>query len=175
MAVTNRHRRFTIYDMMEAKGVFEANPANPDSRGEDGQALYTGPVPYPKMFYSPTGEERVTTPAEIIVTPLGPKAVGEQRELVHTLANNAQEEADLRAAGWWDHPAKSIAAAGRKAPSMGSDSRIADLESQIAQLQLERNNANAQKLADSKPTGAKPQKSPQQTAQPPGDPFSATS
>lgn len=165
MAVTNRHRRFTIYDMMEAKGIFELNPANPDSRGENGEALYTGPVPYPKMFYSPKGEERVTVPAEIIVTPLGPKAVGEQRELIHKLATNAEEEAALRADGWWDHPAKSIAAGGGKAPSMGSAAKISDLEAEIAKLQLQLNNESARVLSDSKPTGAKPAKPPS------GDPF----
>src|SRR5665213_3845959 len=99
MSASNRHRRFTVYDMMEAKGLFESNPANQDSRSADGLPLYTGPVQYPKMFYSPKGEERITVPAEILVTPLGPKSVGEQRELISELALTPEDEARLRASG----------------------------------------------------------------------------
>jgi len=167
MSASNRHRRFTVYDMMEAKGLFESNPANQDSRSADGLPLYTGPVQYPKMFYSPKGEERITVPAEIIVTPLGPKSVGEQRELISELALTPEDEARLRASGWHDHPAKAMKAAGKNAPAMSSDSRIADLEAQIAKLQLERNDETAKRLSETRPTGAKPAKPPSD------DPFTA--
>jgi len=152
MAVTNRHRRFTIYDMMEAKGLFEINPANTDSRDSDGNPLYKGPVEYPKMFYHPKGEERIVTPAEVIVTPLGPKMVNEHREIITQVAANAAEEEALRADGWWDHPAKAIAAGGGIAPAVSSDTRIRDLEAQIAKLQAERNNEGAKALRNAGPS-----------------------
>lgn len=133
-----RPQRFTIYDMMEAKGVFDANPANAQARSPDGQALYAGPVEYPKMLYHPQGAERVTVPAEIIVTPLGPKAVGEQRELIYRVVNNEAEEQALRAEGWHTHPASALRAAGKDAPATGADMRIAELEKQLASLQKER-------------------------------------
>src|SRR6266849_3131465 len=105
LARSNRHRRFTIFDMMEAKGVFEENPANADSSD------YVGPVEFPKMLYHPEGARRVIVPEEIIVTPLGPKSVGEQSELIWEIAEDADGEAKLRAAGWHDRPDKANAKA----------------------------------------------------------------
>ena len=150
--MARRSNRFTVFDMMEAKGVFEANPANVDARDQNGASLYSGPVPYPKMFYSPTGERKITVPAEIITTPMGPKMVGEQSELIYEIVNDSAGEARLRAAGWHDHPAKAIAAAGGIAPAMSSDSRILELEAQIAKLQAESNNEKAKVLAESGPS-----------------------
>lgn len=133
-----RNRRFTIYDAMEAKGVFDANPANPYARDPvSNDSLYTGPVPYPKMFYSPTGEYQITVPGEWITTLNGPKLVGEQKELIHTLAKNADEEATLREAGWHDHPAKAITAGGGKAPPTSAGDRIASLEAELARLRAQ--------------------------------------
>lgn len=100
--------RFTIYDAMENNGVFSSNPANPGSRDNDGNALYVGPVEYPKMMYHPDGEERVIVPVEIVVTPLGPREHNEQKELIHKIVNSVEEEAELRAEGWFDHPAKAV-------------------------------------------------------------------
>lgn len=133
-----RNNRFTIYDVMDQNGVFERNPANAGSRSNDGTALYNGPVQYPKMLFHPQGAEQILVPAEIIVTPLGPKAVGEQRELIYKIANNAQEEADLRAEGWHTHPSGALRAAGKDAPPTGADQRIAELERQLEGLQKER-------------------------------------
>lgn len=140
-----RNQRFTIFDIMEARGDFASNPANPDSRGNENQPLYKGPVPYPRMFYHPEGQERILVPGEVLTGANGapvidwetnrPKIVGEQRELVWKLAQNADEEAQLRAAGWHDHPAKALAAAGKPVPAVSSDQRIRELEAQAKSLQ----------------------------------------
>jgi len=133
-----RRNRFTIYDLMEENGIFERNPANSTARSSDGTVLFQGPVQYPKMLYHPQGAEQIIVQPEIIMTPIGPKAIGEQRQLIHKIANNAQEEADLRAEGWHTHPAGSLRAAGRDAPSTGAEQQIAELERQLKELQLER-------------------------------------
>jgi len=133
-----RQNRFTIYDVMEQRGDFDSNPANATARSPEGTPLYAGPQQYPKMLYHPEGAEQILVPAEIIVTPLGPKAVGEQRQIIHQIAHNAQEEAELRAAGWHTHPAGSLRAAGKEAPPTGADQRIAELEKQLEALQAER-------------------------------------
>lgn len=158
--------RFTIYDAMEQDGVFDRNPANPNSRDNDGNALYTGPVEYPKMLYHPEGEERVIVPAEIIVTPLGPKEVNEQKELIHKTVGSAEEEAELVTEGWHDHPAKAVRARVMgviasskltekeekallaKIPKLApSVNKIAELEAEIAKLTKLRE-ADAAKLAE---------------------------
>src|ERR1700681_1551501 len=113
-----RNQRMTIYDVMEQQGRLASNPANVDSMSEDGTQLYKGPVQYPRMMYHPQGELRIVVPAEIIMTPLGPKAVGLQTEIIHQVVADEAEEAALRAEGWHDHPAKAIAASGGEAPAM---------------------------------------------------------
>lgn len=137
---------FTVFDMMEKKGLFRTNPANQDSQDPvTRENLYKGPVAYPKMLYSPTGEYRVTVPAEVISTPFGPKMVGEQRELVCRIVATKQEEKVLKALGWLDHPAKSIdagltpemRAAGKVAPAISSDVRVNNLEAQLEALRAE--------------------------------------
>ena len=130
--------RFTIYDVMEQNGVFERNPANSTARASDGTVLFQGPIQYPKMLYHPEGAEQIIVPAEVIMTPMGPKAVGEQRQLVHRVVNNAQEEADARAEGWHTHPSGSLRAAGKPAPATGAEQQIAELERQLKDLQEER-------------------------------------
>lgn len=131
--------RFTIYDVMDKKGLFKSNPANAGALNPTtGESVYAGPVKYPKMFYHPKGETRITVPAEEIATPFGPKRVGEKRELLCQIVNNEDQERALRADGWWDHPAKAIAAGGGVAPPMGSEQRIEDLEKQIAELKAEK-------------------------------------
>lgn len=132
MAYQAKNQRFTRFDLMDAMGVFASNPANVNSIGEDGESLYKGPIPYPKMMYEPSGAKRITVPAEIIVTPFGPKEVGEQREIVSQIVQDVAEEKRLRELGWHDHPAKAIAAGGGEAPAMSSASRIEDLERQLA-------------------------------------------
>src|SRR5215471_635883 len=126
-----RAHRFTIYDVMEAQGILDENKANTSSPD------YGGPLEYPKMFYHPRGETRVTQRAEIIATPLGPQKVGEQLELVHRIANNADEERAFRELGWHDHPSKAIAASGKEAPPTVSYSREDELRSQIEALQAQ--------------------------------------
>jgi hypothetical protein len=144
-----RENRFTIYDALEKTGLFDQNPANTYARDKTtGATLYAGPVEYPKMLYSPSGEERIVVPAEVISTPMGPKEVGEQKELVHQVVTSREEEEALLTEGWHDHPAKAIKArieagiaagtldksALRKIPLMGSDERIKTLEAEIARL-----------------------------------------
>ena len=165
--MSTRHR-FTIFDVLEQKGYFEANPANPQSRDKtDGRALYTGPVEYPKMLYHPTGQERVIVPAEVIQTPLGPKEVGEQRELVWQIVDSAAADAEAQAEGWWDHPSKAIrkrvellieanphfsekerAKLLKAIPVMSSDTRIRDLEAEIARLTASRDSERSQREAE---------------------------
>lgn len=120
-----RHSRFTVYDVMEAKGIFDMNPANASS------PQYQGPVEFPKMYYHPTGKMRVIQKAELLNTPIGPQKVGEQFELIARVARDETEAARLERAGWHDHPAKSIAASGAPAPAMTAHGRIADLERQV--------------------------------------------
>lgn len=120
-----RHARFTVYDVMEAKGLFDQNSANSSS------PQYQGPVEYPKMYYHPTGKQRVIQKAELLSTPLGPQKVGEQFELISRTAKDQAEADRLERAGWHDHPAKAIAASGEKPPPMTAHGRIADLERQI--------------------------------------------
>ena len=108
-----RRNIFTIYDVMNDKGVFEENPANACS------PKYAGPVSYPRMLYHPLGEMRITQKAEIIVTPMGPEKVGQQQELIHAIANDAEEEAALLEKGWHRLPADAIAASGQPRPAVG--------------------------------------------------------
>ena len=127
--------RFTIFDMMAAKGVFSSNPANADSIDRTtGQSLYKGPVPYPKMFYHPEGLERVIVPRITVDTPFGPRVeTQEQREIVFEIAHSLEDERRLRKDGWHDHPAKAMVAAGREAPPITPANRIADLEAALAE------------------------------------------
>lgn len=128
-------QRFTVYDVMEAKGVFKKNPANIGSQNEQGVALYSGPVQYPKMLFHPTGEERIIQQGEVINTPLGPKLVMQQREIIHRIVNSPAEEKELIAQGWHTHPANAMRAGGKDAPSTGADQVIAELQRKIAELQ----------------------------------------
>lgn len=132
------HNRFTVYDVMEAKGVFRKNSANTSSQTDDGMTLYAGPVQYPKMLYHPTGEERVIQEGEVISTPMGPKLIMQQRELVNKIVNNEEEEKKLRAEGWHIHPAEAMRAAGRDAPATGADQVIEDLRKKIAELESQK-------------------------------------
>jgi hypothetical protein len=128
-----RAHRFTVFDVMEAQGVFDANPANPSSPD------YRGPIQYPKMFYHPKGETRITQRAEVISTPLGPQRVGEMKELIHKIAADADEEKALREEGWHEHPALAIKAGGGTVPPMVSSSREKELQVQIEQLTMQLN------------------------------------
>lgn len=149
-----RGHRFSIYDALEAAGHFDSNPANPFSRDSEGLPLYKGPIQYPKMLYHPEGEERIVTVAEVISTPMGPKEVGEQRELIWKIVENAAEDKAARAEGWHDHPAKAVrvrvearikaspqmsekekAKLLAQIPNISSGDRIAALEAELKRLQ----------------------------------------
>lgn len=100
-----RGRRFTIYDMMEEKGVFAANAANADSQTDTGEPLYAGPVEYPKMLYHPQGALFVAVPANPEVTPFGPKMLNEQKRLITRVVGTREEELEALTDGWHLHPA----------------------------------------------------------------------
>lgn len=144
-----RDNIFTVYDLMEKKGYFRSNPANRDAVDKDTrQSIYKGPVQYPKMLYSPKGEYRISQPAEIIATPMGPQRVGEQRELINKIVESEAEEAVLKALGWLDHPAKSIHAGGGEAPPVSSEESIKSLEQQVKDLMAELAAAQASVTVD---------------------------
>jgi hypothetical protein len=118
-------RRFTIYDVMESKGVFEANPANADARDMNGLSAYKKEE-YPKMLYHPEGAVKITRPAEAVATPFGPKWVGEQTELLSKIVNNEAEENALLKDGWHKLPSLAIRAGaikrGENPPEIAIDS-----------------------------------------------------
>lgn len=143
-------QRFTVFDVMQAKGVFKKNPANIDSQTEQGVPLYQGPVQYPKMLFHPTGEERIIQQGEVIVTPMGPQRVMQQREIIWQVVNSPDEERKLIEAGWHTHPANAMRAGGKDAPATGADQVIADLQRKIADLQAQQANL----LATQKPEPA---------------------
>lgn len=116
--MARRNRTFTIYDKMEQDGVFEANPANIDSRGPHGEQIYKK-QDFPKMVYHPRGEFRITNPGEWIGTVMGPKLVGSQSELISKTVNDAEELAEARAEGWHLTPSASVAAGPGGVPDMG--------------------------------------------------------
>lgn len=149
-----RGNRFTIYDALEKNGYFDKNSANTYSRDPTtGESLYSGPVEFPKALYHPDGEERITVPAELIMTPMGAKAVGEQREMIFQIVKTKAEEDAARAEGWLDHPAKAVrrrvelfientpaisdkekAKLLASIPSVSSSTRIQELERELARL-----------------------------------------
>lgn len=102
-------KRFSIFDMMEEKGIFEANSANTFARDSEGASIYKK-QDYPRMLYHPKGEERVIVPAQAEVTPFGPKMLGEQREIIFRQVNDPDEEKALLLDGWHKHPADAIVA-----------------------------------------------------------------
>lgn len=130
MARDGRANRFTVYDVMESKGLFEANPANVVS------PEYAGPVPYPKMLYHPKGKTRVTQKAEVIRLPDGSvERLGEQVELIYRLVNSIEEEKAALKEGWHDHPAKSVVAGGGEAQL--PDETMEEMEAEILRLRKE--------------------------------------
>lgn len=116
-------QRYSVYDHMERKGAFQGNPANPDSRDSQGQSLYKGPVNYPKMFYSPKGEELEISPAHLEFDRGREFTVPAKHELKTAVADSPEAERKLRAAGWHDHPAKSIEAGNRERAKLGQTLR----------------------------------------------------
>lgn len=126
-----RNHRFTIYDAMEAKGVFAQNSANIDSRDQEGLSAYKGPVEYPKMMYHPRGEERIITPSRVEPSPVGPQIIPAVREIIWQTVESKEQEDKLRGDGWHDHPAYAVEASGKPRPAMGSSQRVKDLEGEL--------------------------------------------
>ena len=158
-----KKRRFTIYDKLEEDGVFESNPANSTANPEVLEAAKAAgtpvwPVPYPRMLYHPQGERRVTVAGEIIMTPLGPKEVGRQTELVWQVANNQAEHKALLAQGWHESPADAQAVANGRTP----EDEAEDLAVQIRELEARRNAKLAKAgVQASAPVGTRIKASPQ--------------
>lgn len=138
-------RLFTIYHAMEAQGVFDANVANRDSVNDAGQPTYRGPQEYPKILYHPDGELRVTKEPQEIMTrngdPFQPaRFTAAVTEIIWVEVGTRQQEAAMRAEGWHDHPAKAIGKrdGADKAPPMGADYVIKDLQAASRQTSAER-------------------------------------
>lgn len=108
-----RRTKFTIFDVMDEKGIFEDNPANPCC------PKYAGPVPYPKLLYHPKGEKRLTEREEKVPTPLGVVTIPAKYELINRMVNNSEEEGEAVREGWHRHPADSLAASGTPRPDTG--------------------------------------------------------
>lgn len=172
--MARRSNVHTVFHVMEEKGYFERNPANSDARDQTtGESIFKGPVAYPRMLYHPKGAEKIIVPAEIIVTPMGPQRVGEQRELVYKIVRDEGEEKDLRLAGWHATPGAAVRARlaieGKDlglAPPKTQEETIAELNAMIAKLQAERADSEAKQLAESRAGGGviEPQAPAQATA-----------
>ena len=134
----------TVYDMMDARGDFDANPANPQSRDPvSGEALYKGPVQFPVMLYHPEGKKRTLSPA----VP-GQAAV---IEIINKVAKTRAEFDELRKQGWHEHPVDALKASGVSndlLPAKGSTDRVAQLEAQIAEQNAELARLREGKLQD---------------------------
>ncbi len=131
-------KRYSIYDVMEDKGVFEANPANVYAINHEKQSLYKGPVEYPKMFYHPTGEEQVINPGTTELITGQYVVMGRLLETKWKLANNKEEEKQLRKDGWHDHPSLAAVAGGKASPVIASPERMSEIDRQIALLTAEK-------------------------------------
>lgn len=107
--MAQRHRH-TIFDKMDYDGVFDKNPANINSRDQDGRSMYKGPQEFPKMLYHPKGEERIVRPGEAVMTHFGPKMVGEEKQLISRTVETKEEELELLKAGWHSRPRDAIKA-----------------------------------------------------------------
>ncbi len=136
--MARRQRMYTIYDVMEEKGVFEANPANVNARDSEGLNAYVK-ANYPKMLYHPKGEEVETHPGEWVETPRGPKLLGQQFALINQIVNGPGEEKKLRDAGWHEHPAKAIKARVELTglgvvPPMSPEIRASEMEDELVAM-----------------------------------------
>jgi hypothetical protein len=135
--MAKQSRRFSIYDAMEDKGVFEANPANSYARDLEGASAYSGPVKYPMMLYHPSGERRVIVAGQIELINGQYVKVGEQTEVVFEIVHDAATERRLVAEGWHRHPSHAIKASGEVAPVIASPERAEALRKAMAEMQAE--------------------------------------
>ena len=128
--------RFTIYDMMEAKGMFDNNPANAGAIDSDGAPIHQI-FEYPKMLYHPNGETRIIVPGEWISTPGGAKFVGEQKEIIWQIVNSTEEETLLVSQGWHTSPGGAVVAGGGVAPPKSLNEQLEDLKRELAAVKAE--------------------------------------
>ena len=138
-------KRFTVYDVMEEKGVFDSNPANSTARDEHGRSVYSGPQEFPKMLYHPQGKTKTIDQGEAVATPFGPKMIGIKEELISVIVSTPEEEARLLAQGWHKKPFQAIAASGAEAPVDNSEintDQIESLKKEIEKLKAEAAAAN---------------------------------
>ena len=141
MSSRNRHVH-TVYDVMDAKGVFDANPANAQAHDpQTHQSRYAGPVEFPTMLYHPEGKHRVVMPERVEQTSWGPERRPAVTEMITRVVQTQPELDALLAKGWHQHPADAMAAAGLEAPPKSSANRIAQLEAEIKKLTAEKTKA----------------------------------
>lgn len=123
-------KRFTIYDMMEARGVFEQNTANASSPGYK-------KVEWPKMVYHPEGKVKTVFAGTTSFDPetRERQMVGKQVEIINKLANDKTEYDKLIKEGWHSHPAYAMAASGLESPATTNPEYIAGLEHNLKIMQ----------------------------------------
>lgn len=141
--VRSTAKRFTVYDMMEEKGVFDANTANVYARDPATGASTFKRQEYPKMYYHPKGETEVVKPGLVgkSAMHLEPVLLNEHREIINRMVHSAEEEAEAVAEGWHDHPAKALAASGKKAPAVVPAGLQSSYDVAEAKLSAERQRA----------------------------------
>lgn len=147
--MARRNALHTIYHAMDAAGYFDSNPANVQSRDADNQPLYVGPVEFPKMLYHPDGESEITNPGEVIVTPFGPKIVGEQKQMIYRIVKDAKEEAKLRAEGWHLSAQVALGRSGAEPGGISIAAQLERLQKMQAEMAAEMQRLMAEQLADS--------------------------
>ena len=129
--------RHTLYDVLDQKGYFDSNPANPSSLGSDGSSIYQKQE-FPRLVYHPEGKRRQTVPAEVVLTPFGPKEYGQQTEVIHQEVKNAGELRRALADGWHLLPAEAMRAGGEDAPATTEEAQqIQDMSVSLADMQAE--------------------------------------
>ncbi len=124
----------TVYDVMEAKGVFTANRANADAVDPITRESVYERQEFPRMVYHPKGKVRELNRAELVNTPFGPEAVGRQTEMIYRIVKDKAEFDAALAEGWHEHPADAIAAGGGKAPPKSSAAELERLKREHGDL-----------------------------------------
>lgn len=105
----SRRNQFTIYDAMEARGVFLSNPANVGARDDQNNIIYKGPLPYPKMLYHPEGKEKQVSPEVKIPVPgFGIQIMPATFEMISMIVAGPEEHQKMADQGWHDSPAKAL-------------------------------------------------------------------
>ena len=117
MARRGAAKIFTIYHVLDAKGVFDSNPANAQAVNEDGISIYKGPVPFPKMVYHPKGERVLVVHGTAMVSrdgePLRDKdgeirRTGDVWGIVNKIVQSEEEYRIAQAEGWHDSEAQAM-------------------------------------------------------------------